>query len=80
MNVSVRSCLTAGIATITAATVAFVLSVAESTAHSMPRSAPTVRTVSAPFALTAQSKADPPSGAKDRGHRRAKDVKAGAKD
>jgi len=53
MNVSVRSCLTAGVATITAATVAFVPSVAESTAHSTPPSALTVRTVSAPFELTA---------------------------
>jgi hypothetical protein len=53
MNVSVRSCLTAGVASVTAAAIAFVPSVTESAAPSMQASTPIVRASSATFHLAA---------------------------
>ncbi|WP_319449450.1 MULTISPECIES: hypothetical protein [unclassified Mycobacterium] len=53
MHVSVRSYLTAGVATVTAATLAFVPSVAESAPQSMQAPTPIVRASSAPFRLAA---------------------------
>lgn len=54
-NKAVRSYLTVGVATVTAATVAFVPSVAQPVTHPTATPAATVRTVSAPIALTAAS-------------------------
>jgi hypothetical protein len=53
MHVSVRSYLTAGVATITAATLAFLPSVAGSAPQSMQAPTPIVRASSAPFHLAA---------------------------
>jgi len=53
MNVSVLSYFTAGLATVTAATIAFVPSVAESAPHSLQAPTPIVRASSAPFHLAA---------------------------